>query len=691
MGRRRHGPEASRQALFGTAGELLRDRARVLRQRDQQERVMEEEETASLEASRLNREPLSPSRWIENEYFCGHLARDMFATLKKDFCDVYERNVFEVVMGGSTGWGKTWFALACQAYSMYLLTCYGVPQRAFRGMVESAQILYMSLNTKKEKAFRAYFTQLDTLLKSIPYFQRDFPMQPNMVHEIRLPQKHITATYSGATKTAAESENLIFCVMDEVNLYDLVEKSARAVGDGERYDAAEVIYASALGRMQNRFMLPDSTMPRPSKMIMLCKETYPDSFIRRRVKYAREHGEEAAGKVKIMEYAEWDTRPLGTYEAKYFWVKTETRKESPRIIEDEAEAAAEKRRVDELKASGASDDELFEVIRAPLAGGAYLKRAQMNLSDFIRDACGRPTESLKLFFKEREHVFAAHRKPEDGFGVGACSHPFSAEVTNFYDGVFLIKERLAEQVEDGRWRPFVNPGTPRFIGIDTSISGDPCGFAVGHVSGWVEKPRAMQGGAVKMQRAVVFYADAVLRILPPPGGEVPYAAILGMVRTFKELGFRIERVGLDQFQRIALSQPLEAEGFEWERVSTDDSTKPSEGLRSAYREGRMSLYEYRPLEEELVALEEKYTGKVKDGVPVVKVDHPTGGKKDVVDALTRAQFLAEKWGTSVRTPPPMTKASHDKGAPRGYQVQEAFDKGDWDMLMELTRDGRDDY
>jgi len=690
-------PPRSRLAYLQETTKVLDDRIRVLRGRE--EKLINEEaaEAERLEAARRDREPLSPMRWIDNEYFCGHLARDMFDKLKEEFVDVYNRNVFEIVMGGSIGWGKTTFALACQLYSLYLLTCYGIPQRAFKGMVESAQILYLNLNTKAEKAKNSYFKDLDTLIKSIPYFQKDFPPQKNLVNEIRLKQKGVLCKFSGATKTAAESEHLIFCVLDEVNLYDIVEKSKRSFRLDEKFDAAEIVYTSALRRMQSRFMLPDGSMPRPSKLISLCKETYPDSFIRRRIKEVKQKGLEKKNRVKVMEFAEWQTRPPEAYEKKYFYVRTGTRTESPRIIKDRAKALKMRK-----LAKRRQHDEKYEVIRVPLAGGEYLDAAEKDLPNFIRDVCGKPTEALTMFFGKREDIFDAIREPENGIAPEVCDHPFSDVATNFYDGVYLLKEKLCEKLEvvdkegevvETKWRPHKNPAAQRFIHIDTGLTGDSAGIAMGHIAGWTEVTRLMEGGEVAHEKAPVIWFDLLLRVNPPPGGEIPFNGIRSLIYTLSGIGFKIKMISLDSFQSRDFIQIVERKGYTCELVSIDKTTTPYDRLRRAYIEDRISVYSYPPVEEELVALELIRTGKMRDGRPVEKVDHPPHGSKDVADGEAGVvdaieTYAAQMMPTAVAV---MAKKKPESKADKEKKKVDYFDSGNWEKLQDMMREEEEEF
>jgi len=702
----------SRRTCLSSVSNKIRSHVSILRERRSTEEDEERSEQLRRELSKRDRVPLKPAEWIENEYFCGPLARDMFDVLKEEFIDIYERNIFEVVMGGSIGWGKTTMSTALQLYSLYLLTCYGIPQFAFKRMMETAQILYMNLNVKKEKAFNSYFKDIDKLIKATPYFQKDFAPQKGLVHEIRFPQKGIISKYSGATKTAAESEHLIFLVLDEVNLYDKVKKSRRSTRGDEEYDAAEVVYTSGRRRMQSRFMAPDGSMPLPAKLITLCKETYKKSFIRNRMKEVRKLGLEAKNKVKIMEYTEWDTRPPGTYEKKYFWVRTGNRTESPRIILTKKTADIELKALEKLrKVPGVNEDELYDVKRCPLAGGEFLDSARKNLPDFIRDTLGLPTEALTMFMERREPIFEAVREPNQAcrdhtridFRSEVCEHPFSEINTNFYDGVFLKADMLCDDVavmdDDGKplkddegkimyhKRPMINPSARRFAHIDTGLTNDPCGIAVGHMAGWREVVRMIEGGAVVTERAPFIWYDLLLQVVPPPGGEIPFAGIRGLLYSLKKFGFNFKLVSLDSYQSRDFIQIMERKKFRCALVSIDETTTPYDRLKAAYMEGRISAYAYEPVEVELVELERMYTGEIRGGRAIEKVDHPPHGTKDIADAMAGVADAIENYAATMTTTiiPEKARERIKPRHEREYEKAEMFHSGDWESLEEYMR------
>jgi len=661
------------------------------------------------ERAREDRTPLSPREWIDNPYFCGHLADDAYDLIKDHFCEVYEQRVFELILRGSIGWGKTYLTAAVEMYSIHLIGCYGTPQKAFRKMATTAQILYMSLNVTKEKAKAAYFRELKQMMMSAPYFmnQQDFPMEDpvRLVNEIRLP-KNVFVRFAGASKTAAESENLIFVVLDEANLYDVVDKSKRSDPGQVRYDEAQTVYDSATTRMMTRYLVKDEggIMPLPCKVVVLCRETVPNSFTEKRATEVEKKGltipdvDTGRCRAKVYAHSEWETK-LDEYDMDdVFWVVLPTRTQSAQVIEDRqvAEEIAKNGRL--MEASGADPQEIQRVVECPRAGGMWVDKATADTLMFIRQVIGLPTEGTNMLFDDKSVIVDCHRTANPPMVPReVCLHPYTEETTDFHDGVFLIKDRLARPVDpkepEGEWRPIRKPDMPRYIGIDTSISGAASGFCVVGVDGFVERLRMGKIAAVDENKEAVrelvprLWVDLALLIRPPPGGEVPYDALLDLVNVFRDMGFSVDRVGFDTFERVSLSQPLEKMGFDWEIVSTDTSVVPYEWTKRAYTERRISAYPYPPMEEQLAGLQRFNDGTVRNGQPVEKIIKGPYGK-DASDALARAVFLAETYAQQSLETGQFASGRGDPEESKGereYRKGELLKSGNLERLYEIMK------
>ena len=720
-------------------GDLLADdphlrRLKELESHKRGERMQQEEQDR---ISKEDKPIISISNWIENDYFAGSFARAMYPKLKQHVINIVDGNYHKIYLLGATRYGKSYAVRALQGRSLYENFQKAVPQRSYH-IDDASQILYLSMNVTGKKALDAYFSSFSKWVRSTEYFKQEATPNPRMIHQLQFP-KGIICNYSGAQKSAAESEDLHFFVGDECNLYDDIEKSLRS-HTGERYNAAVEIATEVDNRMagtyQNKF---DGSYPSSCKEIWLCKETYPKSFMRTSVAEVIRSGAVARNEVYVIESTEWGTKPIRckrcdeivdekAYECgncqerikpiEYFWIRTASRTESAQLIFDKATAKEAEIKATTLKDSNAPEDELFQVMPVPML---YKGKAESNIEKFQRDMCGIPTEAISIFFRQREILFKAIRKAGDIFpgkadrpdsprvSPNVCRHPFTQLTTNFEDGVSLIKDALAVRRATGykdekgndvyTWRPIVNPGTPRYIGIDAGLSGDSCGFAMGHRCGWKKVLRYDQDPEHPNEvMSPITWVDLALRITPPPGGEIPYRGMLALTFALMRLGFGIAKMTCDSYQHVAITQPMSDKGIDVEVVSVDRTPDAYNYLHSAYSEGRLSTYQYEPLEGELVALERIVTKNTIHGQPKEKVDHPPSGEKDIADA--EAQMVqqvemasVEMAGYEVR--PSAIEPKHRKPIiedhTQQHTIARAFQDGDFESMEEMMRKQEDEW
>ncbi|MCJ7655506.1 MAG: hypothetical protein MUO97_09475, partial [Dehalococcoidia bacterium] len=196
------------------------------------------------------------------------------------------------------------------------------------------------------------------------------------------------------------------------------------------------------------------------------------------------------------------------------------------------------------------------------------------------------------------------------------------------------------------WRPKVNPKAKRFIHIDPAISGDAAGFVMGHVSHYEERHRIrvvqiidVVSGEKKPIREPysetlpVIYIDLILRIIPPPGGEIILNDVRQLLYDLRNLGFRIGLITKDTYQSKDMEQILIERGFRVEDLSVDGSMEPYNRLKMALYESRIRGYTHDTLIRELKGLEKNK----KKG----KVDHRPRGSKDVSDGLAGVIYNCE--------------------------------------------------
>jgi hypothetical protein len=177
----------------------------------------------------------------------------------------------------------------------------------------------------------------------------------------------------------------------------------------------------------------------------------------------------------------------------------------------------------------------------------------------------------------------------------------------------------------------LNPETPRFAHIDTSVSGDATGLCVGHVAGYTEVKRRDSDLVEYTEIAPRIIIDVILRILPPPGGEIRLGAVRALLYEMQAHGFVFAQVSTDGYQSVDTRQKLVEHGIRSELVSLDRDDVGYMKLKSALVEHRVLRPAFPHLEWELQHL--RHFRELR------KVDHPDTTIdnripcKDVADAL----------------------------------------------------------
>lgn len=161
------------------------------------------------------------------------------------------------------------------------------------------------------------------------------------------------------------------------------------------------------------------------------------------------------------------------------------------------------------------------------------------------------------------------------------------------------------------------PGMQYYGHIDLSLTSDCTGIALVHRE--------------KIENKEYIIADLLMKIKPPKDGEIDLAGIRSIILELKARGFGIAKCTFDQFQSASSIQELNKMGIASERLSVDKDLAPYETLKEAMYTGKLKMYHYPELMEELSRLE-LVEGK--------KVDHPAsvGSGKDVSDALAAAVY-----------------------------------------------------
>jgi hypothetical protein len=589
------------------------------------------ETQAELHDADFTEKPVDMETFLRDEYYLG-IIDEVYPKLVDDLLDLFDpgRHIYLVLLGGSIGWGKSTFAEIAMARILYEVSCYRNPQKAF-GMMESTKMFFANVSVTHTQAKRVIFEGLKAKIKGSEYFRSVFPFE-DFATELRFPNNILVAA---ATQTQVLGMNTFSAAMDEANFMTITESSAGAKIRGKRvYDQAEIVFQALMRRMETRYLRRGLL---PGKLLAMSSAQYPDDFIERKMEIYKD-----SKHALVRSYAVWDTLPADRFFGQKFYVIF-NRQTGIGTIADKMDKRGLPTSPDaeSLRDMKTEDEEMIEV---PIE---YKHDFEVDMEGSLRDLAGRATVAIEPFIMRRDKIYEMcdpNRR-----------HGYSLYETTLRDGGYLLKDVLCEYFEEKNeagevikrgWRPKVNPKARRFIHIDPAISGDAAGFVMGHVSHYEERKRIRVVQIIDVvtgekkpirepysETLPVIWIDLILRIAPPPGGEIILNDVRQLVYDLRSLGFRIGLITKDTYQSKDMEQILIERGYRVEDLSVDGNIEPYNRLKMALYESRVIAYEHPTLTGELKGLEKNK----KKG----KVDHRPHGSKDVADGLAGVVYNCE--------------------------------------------------
>lgn len=545
------------------------------------------------------RKPVSIQDFVHDDHYLGRSAADLHPRWKEDLWQVFAPGspIFEWVMTGAIGIGKTTIACISVARKLYELSCLRNPSAYYGLLTDSLVVFGVYSITKRQVADAGYF-KLRGFVDSSPYFRTEFPRSQKI--DSKLDFQRTTGrpvqVIPGSQELHALGLDLFSFLMDEVNFMRVKDNKEAGVQTGQAYD----LYNATYTRLQSRFIRPGGTLP--GLMLLLSSRNAQTSFLEEHLKKVRHHPS-----TYISDYALWDVKPAHRFQAKRFRVEVGDRFSGSRLLKDDEEPRKQAR-----------------IVEVP---GEFRKPFEEDVDQALRDIAGVATFNLSPLIRDRQSVFdAVHPN---------MIHPFTRQVVTLgteddlqLDELFKIGENC--RAVESRWTPILNPRSPRFLHIDIGLSGDALGFAMGHVAGTVKVVRNNPDGTEFIASNPFAVIEMMLRIVAPPGGEVDLSKVRAFILYLSRL-YPITRVTFDGFQSADSIQILSKQGIEASLLSVDRDDEAYLHLRSALFDRRLAVYHYQPFEDEVLDLERIVEKR--------KVDHPLkatkGGKgsKDVSDAV----------------------------------------------------------
>lgn len=539
--------------------------------------------------------PPSIQEFVHSDEYLGRSASELQPKWKEDLFRVFApgSEIFEWVLTGAIGIGKTTLACVAQAYKICVLSCLRNPA-AYYGLLPDSMVVFGIYSITKRQVSDAGYFKLRGFLDTSPYFRSKFPRNRKIDSKVVFQRQNVQIV-PGSQEMHAIGLDLFSFMMDEVNFMRTKENKDTGKMVGQAYD----LYNATRTRLMSRFMRPGGTLP--GMMILMSSRNAQTSFL-------EEHLKKIDPKITyVSDYALWDVKPKHLFVKPRFAVEIGDRTSRSRVLKP-----AETPRKDS------------KVIQVP---GEFRKQFDEDVDQALRDLAGVATFNLSPLIRDRQSVFDAVHS--------GMHHPFKRDVVSIdyqneerIDDFFALDK--ACHISASKYVPRVNPAALRFLHLDIALSEDCLGIAMGHAAGIVRNERTHEDGTVSEIPNPFIVIDFMLRVSPPPGSEIDLGKIRSFILYISKF-YNIAKVTFDRFQSADSIQIMRKLGFDCGHLSVDRDEEAYVALRSALFDRRILYYEYTPFIDEILDLERD--------AKMRKVDHPVRsskggrGSKDVSDAV----------------------------------------------------------
>jgi len=536
----------------------------------------ESETLEQLWAADYERKPVSIREFIENEYYIGEHVKDLSENWKKELEVIFDplSRKYVLIFTGSIGCGKSTAAAICQCYKLYELSCLKEPAK-FYGLLPGTTIVFGIYSLTLDKADDTVGL-MKQYIDTSPYFKEHMPRKP-LKSTFEFPSKNIEVSV-GSLENHALGDSILSFSIDEANFH----KKAKSADPAEKTRAYQ-LYNQARIRLASRFMRFGKV---PGLIILISSKKFQSSFIDERIRDANEKPE-IAEITHVVSFALWQTKRPQDFSGKTFDVLVGNEYYNSRVLED-----------DEVVPTGC------DVVSAPIE---YLELFIADADLALRDIAGVSTVGSSAYFPVKQRIMDC---------IDSRVHPFTKEVVylpfgeNLKLSEFVNVTALTKIAQSVRI-PKVRPNILRYLHIDIAYTEENVGITMAH-------PFLMpdnQYGA---------YIDFMLQVRPPVIGEIDLPALVEFVVFLRSIGFNISKVSFDQYQSRTLIQLLKQQGFESEVIPGELANYTH--LKALFNSGRVQMYEYQPLLDEIDTLEKDPDG----GRP----HHNAYGTDDLLDSLT---------------------------------------------------------
>jgi hypothetical protein len=511
--------------------------------------------------------PVPIDEWLNSYHHIGDLKDSIYPVLKQDIIELFTGNYHEVILTGSTRWGKDFFSTTCMVRLLYELCCLRDPAQSMGlGAGESIHVVPISRTT--QQARRIVFGGIASKLNLAPWWRNRFK---ETLDYIEFPDKKITIVGGASSDASALGLNVYTALVDEGNFMGMVKASeaARSAG-GKTHDRAQMICDALVRRIQGTYR--HSAVK--GMLFLISSKRATDDFTERRI---REHIKQGTTEgVFVRDYATWHVRPGPFKNQRWYRCSVSSAEGRCRILEDDEKAP--------------EDAVVFDFPHD------FLSEFQRDPAGATRDIAGIATDTYAPFIADRSAIekMCDEYRPQV-FAVREWDMATGRLDINWEDTI--TTNARGENV------PVCCSGVSRHVHIDLSKNFCATGFNLCHQAGMVEVVRKDSSGRKFIEEAPVFHIDGVLRIIAGAANEIDHGEVRGLIYRLNEGGFNIRSVSMDHWMSVPNMQLLKKHGFRVAEISTVKKIDPFDCARSALYEGRIVAPSHPQLQDELRSLE----------------------------------------------------------------------------------------
>lgn len=518
-------------------------------------------------------------------------------------------NYIEVVLSGSTGWGKSYTSRMIVSRMLYQLSMLWNPQAEY-DLSPGSLIIFPLQSVTTGLSKKVLFDPLQAEIAGSKYFRENFPFDKRITSELKFPHQINVIPISGS-ELATLGLNVYGGIISEANYFSVVENSKLLKaqgGESQVFDQAERSYTNIIQRMKNRFQSRGKV---PGLMVLDSAVHYPGDFLSRKKENAR-----FDPSIYVAEHAIWEVIPKDKLSPGTFLVEIGDSSRSSRIIASENLAVPDAR-----------------IIEVPID---YLRDFERDIEFALRDFAGIVTGHRHAFMPYRDSITDAVKLYEEVYGGTKLFKIDSCVISDVFSGAprweEIINEDYIEHLSFDQSAEFA-------VHLDIGISRDATGLAVGHVQTYKELPSSTYysqaaNDFIEMLdvQAPVFCIDGMLQIKPPSTGEVDLDMVKGLC-LFLARKLNLKFATLDRFESAAFLQGFQKLKIRSGQVSVVSTPVPYMELKGAYIEGRMLHQNHEVYLDEIINLE--FDPKKQ------RIDHHPSKTKDVADCVASVVHILQ--------------------------------------------------